>query len=191
MAQRALPASVLGPVERCHGFERRMAAAWRAQRWSVQPLGRRLMRPQIFPEGALCKWLVTLDNSWFKQSVCSKYLRSLQVLDVAKNLAKQRETEGLHGGKGMALDFGLHVTSCPNMRAKSYIIVLFLDLQAASRSPRAIAISQVSPTRTRQSSVTDSREASDECPISGEAPTSRLDRQRETMTRSGHATVID
>jgi len=83
IAQRALPALVLGPVERCHGCQRRIRTAWSARRSGDQPF--------------LYNRLVTLDDSPFQLSVCSKILHTLEVLDSSNDLAKQGEMEGLHG----------------------------------------------------------------------------------------------
>ena len=38
LAERALPLAVRGPLERSHGFQDRISAAWRALRCGVQPL---------------------------------------------------------------------------------------------------------------------------------------------------------
>jgi hypothetical protein len=44
IATSALPASVLGPVERSHGCQPRIRAVWRARRSGVQPLELRAAR---------------------------------------------------------------------------------------------------------------------------------------------------
>src|SRR5688572_21372694 len=82
LAQRALPASVLGPVECRHGACRRMRSAWRARRSGDQPaLVRRASR--------FSKHLVIRSNSRLQQSARRDFFRLEEALDVSKDLAKR------------------------------------------------------------------------------------------------------
>lgn len=58
--ERALPASVRGPVERRHGCQRAMRAAWCARRAGVQPLRLRCTREAACPPPVhpFCKLLI-------------------------------------------------------------------------------------------------------------------------------------
>lgn len=86
-AQRALPASVLGPVECRQGARRRVSAAWRARRSGDHPaLVRRLSR---------CgKPLAELDDFRLQHSDRSEFFGEEQVLDAPGDLAERPGAEG-------------------------------------------------------------------------------------------------
>jgi hypothetical protein len=94
LAQRALPGSVLGPVECRHGAKRRMSSAWRTRRSGDQPDW--LRRASLAPEGDKFrepsrKPLTRLRDFRLQQFVCSDFFRLGQALDASMDLAKRPE----------------------------------------------------------------------------------------------------
>src|SRR5262245_8631118 len=103
-AQRALPDWVVGPVERRHGAQLRMSAAWRARRSGVHPalvrrelrgdksLGRRLVRALVGFASTPRKPLVALSASRLQLSGRANFLCKIQVVAGARDLWESPET---------------------------------------------------------------------------------------------------